>query len=62
MLGYEEKTEYLRTRLARLRELRKIPFGTKTADELWKTRLDFYIVFFQKLEEQMKQSKNVIEE
>lgn len=61
-LGYEEKTEYLKKRLARLRELREMPFGTKTADELWKTRLDFYIVFFQKLEEQMKQSKNVIEE
>ncbi len=60
-MSYEEKTEYLGKRLSRLRELRKIPFGTKTADELWRSRLDYYIVFFQKLAEQMERSKSVIE-
>ena len=59
-MSYEEKNEYLGKRLSRLHELRSIPFGTKTADELWKSRLDFYIVFFQKLADQLERSKNVI--
>lgn len=59
-MSYEEKTEYLGKRISRLCELRAMPFGTKTADELWKSRLDFYIVFFQKLSDQLKRSKNVI--
>lgn len=59
-MSYEEKTEYLGKRLSRLRELKAIPFGTKTADELWRSRLDFYIVFLQKLADQLERSKNVI--
>lgn len=58
-MSYEEKTEYLGKRLARLCELRELPFGTKTADALWRSRLDFYIAFLQKLAEQMKRSKSV---
>ncbi len=60
-MSYEDKNEYLEKRLSRLRELREIPLGTKTAEELWKSRLDFYIVFFQKLADQMERSHNVIE-
>lgn len=60
-MSYEEKNEYLGKRLSRLRELRTIPFGTKTADELWRSRLDFYIVFFQKLADQLERSKSVIQ-
>ena len=59
-MSYEEKTEYLEKRLSKLHELRELPFGTKTADALWKSRLDFYIVFFQKLADQLKRSKNVM--
>ena len=59
-MRYEEKKEYLGKRLSRLRELREIPFGTKTADALWKSRLDFYTVFLQKLSDQLERSKNVI--
>ena len=59
-MGYEEKTEYLENKLTRLRELRNLAFGTKTADELWKSRLDYYIVFYQKLADQMKQSKHIL--
>ncbi len=59
-MSHEEKKEYLEKRLFRLRELRGIPFSTKTADELWKSRLDFYIIFFQKLADQLERSKNVI--
>ncbi|MBR5717806.1 MAG: HD domain-containing protein [Clostridia bacterium] len=60
-MSNEEKNEYLEKRLSRLRELREMPFGTKTADELWKSRLDFYIAFFQKLLDQLERSKFVIE-
>ena len=59
-MRYEEKTDYLGKRLSRLRELRELPFGTKTADELWKSRLDYNIAFMQKLAEQMERSKSVI--
>ena len=59
-MSYDEKTEYLEKRLARLRGLREMRFGTKTADELWKARLDFYVVFFQKLADQMIQSESVL--
>ena len=59
-MNYEEKTEYLGKRLFRLRELRALSFGTKTADALWKSRLDFNIAFFQKLADQLERSKNVI--
>ncbi len=59
-MSHEEKTEYLGKRLNRLCELRKLPFGTKTADELWRSRLDFYIAFFQKLVDQLERSKKVL--
>ena len=58
-MSYEEKTGYLGKRLSRLSELRDIRFGTKTADELWRSRLDFYIVFFRKLADQMEKSRSV---
>ncbi len=61
-MSYEEKTGYLGKRLSRLSELRDIRFGTKTADELWRSRLDFYIVFFRKLADQMARSRSVTEE
>ena len=59
-MSYDEKTDYLSNKLIRLRELRAMPFGTKTADALWKSRLDFYMDFFQKLADQLERSKNVI--
>ena len=58
-MSFEEKTEYVAKRLSKLRELREIPFGTKTADELWKLRLDFYIIFFEKLDDQLKKSTSI---
>ena len=58
-MRYEEKTAYLGKRLSGLRKLREMPCGTKTADELWRSRLDFYIVFFRKLADQMEKSRSV---
>jgi len=58
-MRFEDKTDYLEKRLLRLRALRELPFGTKTAEALWRSRIDFYTVFIQKLADQMKQSKGV---
>lgn len=57
----EEKQEYVDKRLARLRALMDVPQGTKTAENLWKERLSFYILFFEKLAAQLKNSRSVTE-
>jgi uncharacterized protein len=56
---YEEQVEYVEKRLVRLHGYREMPTATKTADEMWKSRIDFYIAFFEKLANQLKQSKSV---
>ena len=57
---FAEKQEYVEKRLSRMYELREMPAGTKTAGEMWKSRVDFYIEFFRKLDDQLKQSQSVI--
>ena len=41
---------------------REVPFGTKTADALWQSRPEFYIVLFQKPADQLKKSKCVMDD
>ena len=50
-MGLEEKLEYAQKRLGRLQELRDLPMGTRTAEELWRSRISFYIEFYEKLAE-----------
>ena len=58
---YEEQVEYVEKRLSRLREAReKEKTWTKTAEEIWLTRIGFFIDFYEKLSDQLKRSKNVI--
>lgn len=59
-MNYAEKCSYVEKRLLRLKELRELPNGTKTADALWKSRIDFYIVYFEKLADQLRNSKSII--
>lgn len=61
-MNYMEKTEYITKRLSRLRELQEVPFGTETASGLWRSRLEFYTIFFEKLASQLKKSTKVIED
>ena len=61
-LSYEEKTEYLEKRISRLHELKGMPTATGTADKMWQARLDFYIVFLKKLADQLKFSRNIIDD
>lgn len=59
-MGYEQKQQYSQKRLAKLRELINMPMGTKTAQELWKARLSFYISFYEKLVMQLASSAGVL--
>ena len=43
------------------RELLEMPMGTKTAEELWKSRLSFYISFYENLVRQLECSERVLE-
>ncbi len=56
-MGLEDKRAYAARRLARLRELRTLPMGTKTAEALWQERISFYIAFFEKLADQLECSR-----
>ena len=60
-LGLEEKREYVEKRLARLRELGELEFGTPAAAELWRERLDFYISFYEKLKNQIENSVSIMD-
>ena len=60
-MEFARKLQYSQKRLARLRELLEMPMGTRTAEKLWKTRLDFYISFYEKLAEQLRRSAGVVD-
>ncbi len=55
----DEKLDYIEKRLARLKELRDLPMGTKTAERIWRERLSFYIQFFEKLLLQLESSVEI---
>ena len=57
---YEEQLEYAEKRVSRLHELRNEKTWTKTAGEMWQSRVDFFIDFFEKLADQLKRSKRII--
>ena len=58
-MAFPQKLQYAEKRLSRLRELLDLPMGTKTAEELWRSRLSFYSSFFEKLVEQLACSEAV---
>lgn len=51
-----EKLEWLRERLTRLEKLGTMPFGTRTATEMWREKIEFQTLFFERLLNQMEQS------
>ena len=61
-MALPQKLQYAQKRLSRLRELLDLPMGTKTAEELWRSRLSFSISFYEKLAEQLRCSGGVPEE
>ena len=59
-MSFEEKQEYVQKRLARLHELKNMPLGTRAAEEMWSSRLGFYITFYEKLADQLERSRGII--
>ena len=57
---FAEKREYVQRRLSGLQKLREEPVGTKTASEMWKAKIDFYMEFYRKLADQLSLSESVI--
>ncbi|MBO6065110.1 MAG: hypothetical protein J6P36_01700 [Lachnospiraceae bacterium] len=55
----DRKRDYVEKRLEKLREIIDMPMGTNTAEELWKSRLSFYIRFFERLGSQIENSKKI---
>ena len=61
-MAFRQKLQYAEKRLRKLRELLDLPMGTKTADAMWRSRLSFYISYYEKLAEQLRCCEGVPEE
>ncbi len=57
----EEKAGYAAGRLCRLKELAELPMGTRTAAEIWRSRIAFYTGFYERLAEQIRCSGSVLD-
>ena len=55
-----EKKQAVCSMLEQLHHLRDVPFGSNTADTIWKQRLDFYISYYEKLDSQLDHSGSVL--
>lgn len=60
-LPFAEKLALAERRAARLRELRGMELGTRTAREIWQARVDFYLSFCEKLAAQLRSSRSILE-
>lgn len=58
-LSLAEKREKTESMLTRLKELRDMKLGTPTAMEIWRSRLDDYIAFYEKLRQQLEASDRI---
>ena len=55
----QQKVDRVNTALARLRGLLQMKLGTVTAQNLWTQRLEYYISFYEKLEDQLANSDSI---
>lgn len=58
-MSFVEKQDKVDSMLQRLRELMDMRLGTKTAEIIWKERIDFYVRFYEKLKEQLANSTEI---
>lgn len=58
-MTFDEKNKKVNETLKRLKEYIKMQLGTKTATEMWKERIQFYISFYEKLKEQLCNSTSI---
>ncbi len=54
-----EKAEYVAARLGKLRKLTDLPMATAAARKMWKSRIAFYIEFYEKLDGQLKNGQRI---
>ena len=59
-MPFAEKEEFIESTLSRLHELREMKLGTKTAQDMWKERVDYNISFYEKLKSQLDNSTNIL--
>lgn len=58
-MPFAEKQQLVTDTLKRLTELREMKLGTKTAEAIWKERVDYNISFYEKLKAQLENSLSV---
>lgn len=59
-MSLDEKKERVRSVLAQLNKLRDMEMGTAAAKVIWLERIDFNLAFYQKLENQLANSSQII--
>ena len=57
---FSEEDYHVEKRLSKLREYLDLPMGTKTAENLWRQRMSFYISFYEKLSAQLRTSAEIL--
>ncbi len=55
----EDKLAYAENRLSRLKDLRNMTMATETAGKMWRSRIDFYILYYEKLTDQLLLSRSI---
>lgn len=60
-MTFEKKKEKVVSTLERLQKYKDMQLGTKTATEIWKKRILFYIEFYEKLRIQLENSTEIID-
>lgn len=59
-MDFEAKVEKVNSTLSKLNGYLELKLGTRTAEEIWKQRLTFYITFYKKLKEQLENSNSIV--
>lgn len=59
-LSLAEKKDHVASTLQRLNGLKELKLGTATAQRIWAQRLDFNIVFYEKLQAQLENSISIL--
>lgn len=60
-MPFAAKQQFVSDTLKRLGELREMKMGTKTAEAIWKERVDYNICFYEKLSAQLENSLSVLD-
>ncbi|MBE5962324.1 MAG: HD domain-containing protein [Lachnospiraceae bacterium] len=59
-MTFDEKQDNVNSMLDKLNKYSQMQLATKTASKIWKQRIDFYILFYQKLRQQLENSTSIV--